>query len=227
MDGSRAVLFDVDGVLLDTGALFRDVWSRWAAARSLVPATVVAYATGRRTRDVLREVAPDLDHRIERRALDELTAAAVKDVRPVAGASSLLGSVRDLPWAIVSCGSRWFVHACFEASGLPLPAVQIFDEDVCLGKPSPEGYLAAARRLGVAPANCVVVEDTPHGVRAGASAGCTVVAVATTHRPEQLHEADTCLPDLTAVAHLLHGAGIAPAPVVVTPARTSTNGGRG
>ncbi|HEY3002802.1 MAG TPA: HAD-IA family hydrolase, partial [Kribbellaceae bacterium] len=107
------------------------------------------------------------------------------------------------PWAIVSSGSRWFVQRCFAAASLPLPAVRVFGEDVRRGKPAPDGYLRAARRLAVHPADCVVVEDTPDGVRAGTSAGCTVIAVATTHAPVRLRDADRCLPTLSAVADLL------------------------
>jgi sugar-phosphatase len=96
-------------------------------------------------------------------------------------------------------GHAWFVQRCFHAGGLPLPAVQVYGEDVAEGKPSPEGYLAAAARLGLDPARCLVVEDAPSGVAAGRAAGCTVVAVCTTHAAEALGEADLCLPDLAAV----------------------------
>ncbi|MFY1583738.1 HAD family hydrolase [Micromonospora sp. WMMD734] len=198
-----AVLFDVDGVLLDTGELFRQVWSRWATGHGLDPEQVLARTSGRRTVDVLGEFAPHLDPRVERLSLDGLTRQRMAEVRPVPGAVPLLRDCRRVPWAIVTSGSRWFVGECFRSTGLPLPAVAVYDEDVRHGKPSPEGYLTAARRLGVAPARCVVVEDAPDGVRAAKDAGCTVLAVSTTHTPAQLAGADACAPTLAAVSELL------------------------
>lgn len=201
-----AVMFDVDGVLLDTGDLFRRIWGEWAASRSLDPAWVVSHTHGRRTADVLREVAPHLDPAAERRALDALTRARIGQVRPVPGAQGLLRELRDLrdlPWAIVTSGSRWFIGECFGAAGLPLPPVAVYDEDVRHGKPSPEGYRMAARRLGVPPWRSVVVEDAPDGVRAARDAGCTVVAVTTTHTAAQLGDADICLPALPTVDDLM------------------------
>lgn len=198
-----AVLFDVDGVLLDTGELFRRIWSRWAVARSLDPDWVVAHTPGRRTADVLSLVAPHLDPAVERRALDRLTRDRIGEVRPVPGAGRLLRGCRHLPWAIVTSGSRWFVGECFRAARLSLPSVAVYDEDVRHGKPDPEAYLTTVRRLGVAPQDCVVVEDSPDGVAAAKSAGCAVLAVATTHTPAQLRAADACLPELPDVDSLL------------------------
>jgi mannitol-1-/sugar-/sorbitol-6-phosphatase len=137
-------------------------------------------------------------------ALDALVRARLGEVRSVPGAGHLLRSLGRTRWAIVTSGSKWFVGECFRALGLPLPAVAVYDEDVREGKPSPEGYLAAARRLGFPPTECVVVEDAPRGVRAARGAGCTVVAVTTTHTPAELSGADVCLSTLADVAEILH-----------------------
>ncbi|MEN3306984.1 MAG: mannitol-/sugar-/sorbitol-6-phosphatase [Micromonosporaceae bacterium] len=203
MGSSPAVLFDVDGVLLDTGDLFRRIWSGWAATRSLDPGWVVARTYGRRTADVLCEVAPHLDAVAESRALDALTRDRLGEVRPVPGARQLLRSCRRLPCAVVTSGSRWFVHECFRATRLPLPPVAVYGEEVQCGKPSPEGYLTAARRLGVAPHDCVVVEDAPEGVAAARAAGCTVLAVTTTHTAAELGAAHACLSRLPTVDSLV------------------------
>lgn len=200
---TAAVLLDVDGVLLDTGALFRRVWAGWARSVSLDPRWVVSQTHGRRTRDVLRAVAPHLDPGAQVRALDALVVPHMNAVRPVAGARELLHGLDRTPWAIVTSGSRWFVGACFEAVGLPLPAVAIYDEDVVQGKPYPDGYLAAAQRLGMSTSDCVVIEDSPDGVTAARAAGCTVIAVATTHEPARLTGADACVATLSDAGRLL------------------------
>ncbi|MDG4765742.1 HAD-IA family hydrolase [Solwaraspora sp. WMMD406] len=199
----RAVLFDVDGVLLDTGALFADIWRDWALRHGLDPATVLVETYGRRSADTLRSVAPHLDPDRERAALDHAVLARIGQVRPVDGAAALLRTLPAVPWAIATSGSEWFVRRCMSAAGLPPPPVAVFDEDVQRGKPAPDGYLLAARRLGVAPEDCVVVEDAPHGVAAARAAGCRVVAVTTTHRPVQLSQADACRSTLAEVGVLL------------------------
>jgi len=203
MGTDLAMLFDVDGVLLDSGDLFRRVWSAWAAARALDATWVLAHTSGRRTADILDQVAPHLDPVTERRTLDAITREHLGEVRPVPGARRLLRDCGGLPWAIVTSGSRWFVHESFRANQLPVPAVAVYDDDVRHGKPSPEGYLAAARRLCVPACRCVVVEDAPYGIAAAKAAGCTVLAVATTHPPARLRGADACMAGLPTVEALL------------------------
>jgi mannitol-1-/sugar-/sorbitol-6-phosphatase len=195
-----AILFDVDGVLLETGTFFEQIWADWARLRALDPEVVVARTRGRRTDDVLREVVPRLDPAGEHRLLDDLVLARLGEIRPAAGAARVLAAIDGVPWAIVTSGTRWFMRRCFGRIGLPFPPVAVCAEDVRRGKPAPDGYLAAARLIGVKPAACLVVEDSPAGVAAGKDAGCTVIAVATTVPPEQLHAADACYPDLTAAA---------------------------
>lgn len=174
----RAVALDVDGVLLDSAAAHLAVWRQWAQSRRLAVTAVLAASTGRRPEDVVREVAPHLDPATERRALDALTRASPDAVRPVPGAAELLGSLPGGRWAIVTSGSAWYVRGMFGRHRLPLPAVQVYAEDVARAKPAPDGYLLAARRLGVEPGDCLVVDDSLPGVSAGRSAGCPVVGFA-------------------------------------------------
>lgn len=199
----KAVLFDVDGVLLDTGTFFEKIWREWAAERSLDPELVAVRAYGRRTDDTLREVAPHLDPVQERRLLDEAVLGRLGEIRPVRGAAELLPALIPGRWGVVSSGSRWFAQRCFQAVGLPFPTVAVFGEDVRNGKPAPDGYLAGAGLLGIAAAACVVVEDAPAGIAAARSAGCTVVALATTHPMELLAGADVRLPSLADATELL------------------------
>ena len=196
----RAVLFDVDGVLLDSAAGYREVWSRWCALRSLDLERTWAATHGRRPVETVAEVAPHLvpqdEHAVLRRLLGE-----VGDRFPAfAAAAPLLASLAPDAWGVVTSGQRETVLARFTASGLRHPAVLVDGDDVDRGKPSPEGYLLAARLLGAPPSACLVVEDAPAGVRAGTSAGMTVLAVATTHPSDELAEADRVVASLAEAA---------------------------
>jgi sugar-phosphatase len=194
------LLFDVDGVLLDTGSIYEDLWSTWARSHSLDAGYVLGLMYGRRTEDLLAAVAPHLDVATERAALDGLMRDRIALVKPAPDAGMLLGRLHDRQWAIVTSGNRWSVRLSFEACGLPLPEVQVYGEEVRNGKPSPDCYLMAAERLGLQPGDCLAIEDAPAGIRAAKQAGCTVLAVASTHDPAELAAADLCLPTLADAA---------------------------
>jgi sugar-phosphatase len=192
------VLFDVDGVLLDSGAAHRDVWHGWARHHGLDPAAVHAATQGRRRVDILRQLAPGHSPEVENRLLDTLMAERESVITAYAGAAHLLASLPRR--ALVTSSRAKSVLARFHMLGLPVPEVRICAEDVPEGKPSPAGYLAAAAGLGVDPTECLVIEDAPAGIEAGRAAGCTVYAVATTHAPEALsnaHAVFATLQDLT------------------------------
>ncbi len=195
-------MFDMDGVLLDTTALLTGVWSSWARARGLDPATVIGQCHGRRTADTLHAVAPHLDPVEESRELDRLVRAGIDRVRAVDGAADLLAGLH-VPWALVTSGTGWFARRCLAAAGLPVPPLAVYGEDVPRGKPHPDPYLAGAALLRVPPRHCLVVEDAPHGISAAKAAGCTVIAVTTTHRASELTAADAHRPTLAAVGALL------------------------
>ncbi|MGW7587690.1 HAD-IA family hydrolase [Streptomyces rubiginosohelvolus] len=202
-----AVLFDVDGVLLDSTAAHRRVWDEWSRLRGLDAEKVWQLTFGRRPEDTVRDAAPQLNAAAERRLLDQLLSQEGAHFPPVEGAALLLRSLDASKWAIVTSGDRVPVRRRFAAAGLPLPDVQVFATDVDQGKPAPDCFLLAASRLGVAPSQCLVVEDAPAGVRAGKAAGCTVVGLTTTHSPDALSAADFCVPTLQQVGALLTSHG--------------------
>ncbi|GAA3135220.1 HAD-IA family hydrolase [Streptosporangium carneum] len=192
----KALLFDVDGVLLDSSATHRRIWNAWSQMRGLDGERVWSLTHGRRPEDTVLDVAPDLDPVAERKVLNDLMVREGDSFPAARGAAALLGGLERHPWALVTSGSRGPVHRRFKLASLPLPSVQIYGEDVRRSKPHPEGYLRAAELLATDPADCVVIEDTPHGITAGRAAGCAVIAVATTHAPDALVEADACFSSL-------------------------------
>jgi mannitol-1-/sugar-/sorbitol-6-phosphatase len=204
MGTRRVMLLDVDGVLLDSTAAHQSVWRQWARSHGLHAATVLAACAGRRPEDTIREVAPQLNPDTERQVLDALTRSCQVAVPAIPGADSMLGSLPDDRWAIVSSGSAWYVREMFGRIRLPLPRVQVYGEDVANSKPAPDGYLLASRELGVHPRQCLVVEDSPAGVLAGKAAGCSVIAVGTEHPVSALRPADVHVEALPAAANLVH-----------------------
>lgn len=182
-----AVLFDCDGVLVDSAASVERAWRRWAVDHGLDEDAVVAVAHGRRTVDTMRELGIRPDELADEVA--GLEAAEVADAPSVSAypePAALLPALPPETWAVVTSGTHALVTSRLAAAGLPLPAVLVTAEDVAAGKPDPAGYLEAARRLGLPPADCLVVEDAPAGVQAALAAGMRVVGLPTTHPAEEL-----------------------------------------
>src|SRR5438105_5511045 len=189
----RAVLFDLDGVLVDSRECIELIWHAWAAAGGLDPADFLRVAHGRRIAETLRLVAPQLDAAAEAAVLDAMEEVETRGLRAAPGAAALLRQLSEAQRAIVTSGSRAVATLRLRTAGLPTPGVFVTAGDVERRKPDPEGYLMAARRLGVAPADCVVVEDSPPGVAAGRAAGMRVIAVLTTYPAAALTGADARL----------------------------------
>ncbi|MEW5917289.1 MAG: HAD-IA family hydrolase [Gemmatimonadota bacterium] len=194
-----AVLFDLDGVLVDSRAVVERTWERWAARHGRDVRSIVATAHGRRSSDTIRQIAPDLDVATEVRWLDEAELHDVEGLRALPGAAAALHGLPDTRRAVVTSGGRELATMRLRNVGLDVPAVFITSEEVSIGKPDPAGYLLAARRLGCEPRRCVVVEDTNPGITAGRAAGCRVVAVTTTFGPASLHGADVVVRSLSHV----------------------------
>jgi sugar-phosphatase len=208
---SRAVLFDADGVLVDSHRGYATVWHRWARLHHLDPSVVLAATHARRPVDTITDVAPHLDAIAEHARLVDYVNE-LPDAFPVyPDAAPLLQRLPPHRWAVVTSGDAVSVRARLTAGALPLPAVLIDGHAVERGKPDPQGYLLAAAKLGSAPADCVVVEDAPAGVEAARSAGMQVVAVTTSHPATDLHGADVIVESLSqAQPDLLRWMGLEP-----------------
>jgi sugar-phosphatase len=192
-----AVLFDLDGVLVDSRRCIEGIWRTWAAGKGLDPEPFIRIAHGRRTSETIRTVAPELDVAAEVAALDRLEEIETAGIHPVPGADQLLRTIPATRWAIVTSGSRRVASLRLGVVGLPVPDVFVTSEAVGAGKPAPDGYLAAAGRLGLEPADCVAVEDSPPGIAAARAAGMRVIALLTTHQDRDLAQANIRLPALS------------------------------
>ncbi|MDX7920662.1 HAD-IA family hydrolase [Aeromonas media] len=174
---AEALLLDMDGTLVHSTTEVETVWRLWCQGHRLDPAPVLAMCHGVRSREVIRALAPQLDLAREVTLLDELEIQHAGVAEPIAGARTLLAALPPARWALVTSASQRVARHRLASAGLPLPRWLIGAEDVERGKPDPEPYLLAARRLGLAPADCLVFEDAPAGIRSALQAGCQVVQI--------------------------------------------------
>jgi sugar-phosphatase len=202
-----AVLFDNDGVLVDSGASVDRSWTTWALAHGLDPEPILPVIHGRRAGDLIAELAPHLDIAAAEQHLEDLEVEDAASVAALPGAISLTAAIPNGRWAVVSSGARRLVMARLEAVGISHPLVLVGADDVSRGKPHPDPYRLAADRLGVDPARCLVFEDAPPGVAAGRAAGARVVGVLTRHGADELG-ADAHVPSLGAVSIRVDHAGL-------------------
>lgn len=185
-----AILFDLDGVLVDSATLVERTWRRWALEHDLDPEHVLAMAHGRRTQETVALVAPHLSAVEEGAALSASEAHTTDGIHEISGARELVEKLPRDSWAIVTSGTRAVATTRIRHTGLPMPDVLICADEIARGKPDPEGYLAAAHQLGVSPARCVVIEDAPAGLEAARAGGMRSIGVIGTYPAEALAIAD-------------------------------------
>jgi sugar-phosphatase len=196
------LLFDMDGVLVDSTPAVARVWTRWAARHGFDAAEVVHRAHGRPSITTIREYLPDGDHLAENREIERDEITDLDGVVPLPGALELLSALPRGRWTIVTSCSRRLAEVRLKASGLPRPEVFVTSSDITNGKPAPDPYLKGAEVLGFSPRDCVVVEDAPAGVRSGKAAGTRVIALRTTMTEKELWDAgaDWVVGDCAAIA---------------------------
>lgn len=204
-----AVLFDLDGTLIDSTPIVERSWRRWASELGLGDDFVVPH--GIPGRQVVAGLVPPEQVEAAFRRIEAIEMGDVDDIVILPGAVAALSAIPHGRAAIATSGSAPLAAARLAATGLPAPDVVVTADDVVAGKPHPEPYLLAARRLGVDPAHCLVVEDAPAGLAAGRAAGCRTLAVATTHLRDGL-DADAVVGGLDDVVFTVTDAGIVVAP---------------
>jgi sugar-phosphatase len=185
-----AILFDLDGVLVDSTRSVERQWRIWAREQGIDEEKVMAVAHGVRAIEVIRTVAPHFDAEAEVRKLESREAADHDGVAVMPGAADLVRSIPDGSWGVVTSGTRHLATARLRLAGIPVPKVMVAADDVTNGKPHPEPYLKGAELLGVKPAECLVIEDAPAGIRSAHAGGMKVIALTSTYPAAALGEAD-------------------------------------
>jgi len=188
-----AIIFDMDGVVIDSGDVYAKHWRSWGAEHGFDYDTQIAHIhPGRPPVETIRLVAPHLDAVAESIRFNASleTDGGADAIVAMPGAADLLGSLPRDRWGIATSAFRSMAQQWLAHVGLPEPAALVTVEDIERGKPAPDPYLRAAALLGFDARRCLVVEDAPAGIAAGKAAGATVLAVRTTHAPGDLAAAD-------------------------------------
>jgi mannitol-1-/sugar-/sorbitol-6-phosphatase len=194
-----AVLFDLDGVLIDSTPAVTRVWAKWAARHGFDVDEVVRKAHGRPSLSTIKEYLPNADHEAENRIVERAEIEDLEGVVPLPGALELLQGLPANSWAIVTSCTRPLARVRIGAAGLPVPRYLVTADDIVRGKPDPEPYLKGAALVGCSPRDCIVIEDVPAGIHAGKAAGARVIAVRTTAKDDELREADWILQGCDAI----------------------------
>ncbi len=176
---ARALLFDMDGTLVDSTANIERAYRWWAATHGLPLEPILAVQTGRPHREVMAEFHPGLDFEEESRLFTDFEVGDEEGMPLVPGVEAVLHCARQGRWAVVTSAKRSLAEMRFRITGLEFPDVLVTSDMVKNGKPNPESYLIAADLLGVPPGECVIFEDASAGVEAGRRAGIPVVGVNT------------------------------------------------
>jgi mannitol-1-/sugar-/sorbitol-6-phosphatase len=192
----NAILFDLDGTLIDSKASIEAAARVWCAEHDLDFNDFVQKGHGRRSIDCIRLFMPHLDAFLETEKLEELECSHVGGLAALDGAHEIIDALPSDCWAIVTSGGNRVARHRISYAGIKAPRVLVTADDVAEGKPHPEGYMKAADTLGIKYADCLVIEDAPAGIQAARAAGMKVLAVTTTHLASELTEADYRVDDL-------------------------------
>jgi sugar-phosphatase len=205
-----AVLSDLDGTLVDSRASAEAAFRWWVAYRSLGEGALQSFPFGRKSEELVADLAPELDARAEGELLERRQAQDTEGVVAVAGAAELLHEHSRL--VIATSGTLELARARLARAGLAVPPRILTAEDWERGKPDPEPYLKAAERLGAEPSECLVLEDSPPGVQSAVAAGIPVIAILTSYTVEELPGAVAYLDSLVGLAQTVAQLGLGARP---------------
>jgi mannitol-1-/sugar-/sorbitol-6-phosphatase len=186
----RGILFDMDGVLISSIGSVERSWEKWAIARGVDPGLAIRTAHGRRAIETVRLLRPDLNDLAELEWLEEMEFADNVGLEILAGVCPILTALPEKFWTVVTSATDRLARSRMAHGGVPVPARIVSADMVAHGKPHPEPYLKGAALLGLAPRDCLVIEDSASGAQAGRAAGCKVLATLFSHSLENLADAD-------------------------------------
>lgn len=186
----QAILFDFDGVVVHSDTLYERLWKDWADEYGASYEHIISIHHGIPAVRTISIVAPHLDPVYEAEQFQYRCASDLEGLDAGAGVKEVFASLPANRWAIATSSYKRIVKSQLSHFNLPIPDVLVTIEDVKEGKPAPDPYLQAAQGLGFAPENCVVIEDSPAGIKAARAAGTRVIGMATSQPAEALHEAD-------------------------------------
>jgi sugar-phosphatase len=203
-----AILFDLDGVLVDSTRSVERQWRLWAEENNLDGDHIVSIAHGRRTIETVRLLMPHIDSEAETRKLEKREAHDTEGVEVMPGAAALVARIPAGRWCVVTSGTRYLATRRLALGQLPVPEVLVTADDVREGKPHPEPYLKGAELLGFDPAECLVMEDAPAGIQAAHAAGMKVIGIASTYSAGELAEADAVVQAFAELNMQVNGSGL-------------------
>jgi sugar-phosphatase len=198
---ASALLFDLDGVLVDSTPVITRIWEQWAREYGFPPEQTAREAHGRPSLESIRELLPDADHEALNRDLEQREIDDTDGVVPLPGIVHLLASLPEDRWTIVTSCTLPLAEARIRAAGLHIPPKMITSSDISNGKPHPEPYLKGAEVLGFRAKDCIAFEDAPAGILSAKAAGSRVVALRSTDSDEALLSAgaDWLVDDFTKI----------------------------
>lgn len=197
---ARGLLFDMDGVLVSSLGSVERSWERWAKRHGKDVSSTIRAAHGRRAIDTLRKLLPEGDAAAELKIIEDLEVADNEGLKALDGVIPMLESIPPQSWTVVTSATTRLARSRLLHGGIPLPDAIITGDMVERGKPSPDPYLKGAEILGVRPEECIVIEDTAAGARAGRQAGARVLATTFSFPMKELSEADWVVHSLADVA---------------------------
>ena len=198
----------MDGILISSLASVERSWTKWANMRGLDPVYVLSVIHGRRAIESAAELRPDLDAEAELNLLEEIECSDGEGIEILPGVQQLLAALPPHRWTVVTSATEKLARTRLAMIGLPVPERLITANSVPQGKPHPMPYLEGAKILGFPPEECVVIEDSASGVKAGEAAGCIVIGTTFSHTPEDLTAADYLVRDLTGLEVTETSAGL-------------------
>lgn len=216
----RGILFDMDGVLVSSLGSVERSWEKWALSRGIDPEVAIRTAHGRRAIETVRLLRPDLNDMEELLWLERMEIEDKVGLEALEGVERILEGLPEKYWTVVTSATERLARSRMEAAGVRVPLRIVSADMVTEGKPHPEPYLLGAARLGLHPSQCLVIEDSASGAKAGRAAGCKVLATLYSHAIENLIDADWIVQSLSEVNVQMANEGLQ---VRFTPIQTNAS----